>query len=113
MDYLLHTTAAATNSSVVDGEQGSDGHGEAKQEMAAAAPARGEWISRSLASTVLPASSGRPRMAGSDSDGEEVAAVLVVQGEVGRDEGGERVVVVDSMAQNLLLQRARGVERVQ
>jgi hypothetical protein len=51
-------------------------------------------------------------MAGSDGDGEEVAAVLVVQGEVGRDEGGECVVVVDSVAQNLLLQRARGVERV-
>jgi len=32
-------------------------------------------------------------MAGSDGDVEEVAAVLVVQGEVGRDEGGERVVV--------------------
>jgi hypothetical protein len=106
MDYLLYTTAAATNSSVVDGEQGSDGDGEAEQEMAAAAPARAKRISRSLAS------SRRPRMAGSDGDGEEVAAVLVVQGEVGRDEGGECVVVVDSVAQNLLLQRARGVERV-
>jgi hypothetical protein len=112
MDYLLYTTAAATNSSVVDGEQGSDGDGEAEQEMAAAAPARAKRISRSLASSVLSASSRRPRMAGSDGDGEEVAAVLVVQGEVGRDEGGECVVVVDSVAQNLLLQRARGVERV-
>jgi hypothetical protein len=33
-------------------------------------------------------------MAGSGSDVEEVAAVLVLQGEVIRDEGGERVVVV-------------------
>ena len=74
-------------------EQGSDGDGEAKQEMAAAAPARAERISCSLASSALPASSGRPRMAGSGGDVEEVAAVLVVQGEVGRDEGGERVVV--------------------
>ena len=50
-------------------------------------------ISRSLASSALPASSGRPRMAGSGGDIEEVATVLVVQGEVDRDEGGEHVVV--------------------
>ena len=74
-------------------EQGSNGDGEAEQEMAAAAPARAERISRSLASSALPGSSGRPRMASSGGDVEEVAAVLVVQGEVGRDEGGERVVV--------------------
>ena len=74
-------------------EQGSDGDGEAEQEMAAAAPARAERISRSLASSALPASFGRPRMASSGGDVEEVAVVLVVQGELGRDEGGERVVV--------------------
>jgi len=74
-------------------EQDSDGDGEAKQEMAAMALARAERISRSLTSSALPASSGRPRMADSGGDVEEVAAVLVVQGEVGRDEGGERIIV--------------------
>ena len=37
--------------------------------------------------------SRHPRMADSGDDAEEVAAVLIVQEEVARDEGGERVVV--------------------